>query len=130
MKDETDDQIYKNIQAELTSNLLDSVLLVNRQTKGIYSALNILFEKAEIGELGLFLKIAENQPVKSETIVQLTEKYLSKSTVYRKLSFYEETGLIMKDQHGYWNLSSELSVLKKVADISKMIEKKKKSQDD
>lgn len=120
MSENNEKELYKFIQKQLTDKFINQISLANKNTVGIFSTLNVLFSEGEIGELGIFLKIAQLQPVKSETIVEYVEPHLSKSTVYRKLSFYQDKKLLNKDKDGYWRLSEKLDSLKIIADIKKM----------
>ncbi|MHA1820458.1 MAG: hypothetical protein ACTSU2_00655 [Promethearchaeota archaeon] len=105
----------------LTNDFLNKISSVNSTNIGIYKVLKILYEEADIKELGIFIAIAENQPIKIETLIHLVSPKISKSTVYRKISEYEEKKLILKNEHNYLQLASKLKALTILSELNKLL---------
>ncbi len=105
----------------LTKEFIDQIKVANSENIGIYRTLKLLADAAEIKELAIFLCVSENSPVKIETVVELLETKVSKSTIYRKFSEYETKGLLIKSETGYWELGEPLKSLKILSDLNKKL---------
>jgi len=106
----------------LTKEFIEQVESAKPENLGIYRTLKILAERAEIKELSIFLCLAENAPVKIETLVDLLKDTVSKSTIYRKIPEYEEKELVIKNSNGYLELGDSIKSLKVLSNINKKIE--------
>jgi hypothetical protein len=105
----------------LTKEFVEKVQVANSENMGIYQTLKLLADAADIKELAIFLCISENSPVKIETIVDLLENKVSKSTIYRKCSEYQNKGLLVKTETGYLELGDSLKTLKILSDLNKKL---------
>ena len=114
-------KLLEQVIFKLIKENLGKIQNTNPTNLGIYQILKILYEKANIKELGIFIAIAENQPLKAETLVKIVENNISKSTVYRKLDEYEQLSLVKKDKIKYLYLGDELKTLEILAEISKLM---------
>ncbi len=123
MAEKTSNKLKESIIQLLAEDFISKIQLTENDSIGIFKALELLYEQAEIAELGIFLTIAKHEPIKTETIIELTKEKISKSTIYRKLDKYKQIGLLQQDQNNYWILGSALKSLKLIAEINKLIKK-------
>ena len=114
----------KKIVSELTQIYLDKIRFNNDENLGIFKVLQILYQEADLKELGIFLTIAEYQALSTDKIVDLTSKYISKSTIYRKLPEFERKGLIKKNEINQWTLGEKIKTLGIIAELSKIAKSK------
>jgi predicted transcriptional regulator len=121
--EKTSNKLKESIIQLLAEDFISKIQLTENDSIGIFKALELLYEQAEIAELGIFLTIAKHEPIKTETIIELTKEKISKSTIYRKLDKYKQIGLLQQDQNNYWILGSALKSLKLIAEINKLIKK-------
>lgn len=117
-------KIKDSIIQLLAEDFISKIQLAENDSIGIFKVLELLYEQAEIAELGIFLTIAKHEPIKTETIIELIKEKISKSTIYRKLDKYKQIGLLEQDQNNYWVLGSALKSLKLIADINQLTKKK------
>lgn len=105
----------------LTKEFVEQMQVANSENIGIYRTLKLLADAADIKELAIFLCIAENSPVKIETLVDLLKNRVSKATIYRKCSEYQNKGLLVKNETGYLELGDSLKSLKILSDLNKKL---------
>ncbi|MHA1338620.1 MAG: hypothetical protein ACTSRZ_00020 [Promethearchaeota archaeon] len=121
-----EDNDIKVVINSLTEDYLRKISLTSKENLGIFEILKILYEKAKIKELGIFLTIAEYEPIKTDTLISILNGNISKSTIYRKLSEYEKLKLLIKNEFGYWYLGKEIKNLKNLVEIHKILKNNKK----
>jgi hypothetical protein len=116
---EIHDEVEKKLISIITQEFIEKISFVPSSNLGIFNCLYLICEKANLWELEIILRMAEKQPIKSESLHSDFNANISKSTLYRKIADYIHIGIFVKDTDGYLKLADELQALSIVARLRK-----------
>jgi hypothetical protein len=105
----------------LTKEYLEKIKNISPNNQGIFHALEILADLANLWELKLILLIAGKEPTTVENIAVDLQPNISKSTVYRKIADFLKINILNKDQNGNLKLAEKLNALSIAAKLRKTL---------
>ena len=95
---------------------------------GIFQAMQLLAEKANLWELKMVLLIAQKQPITTEVIFNKLKPLVSKSSVYRKISEYVQNDILKKNPDTTIQLRENFQSISIVGELYAMLKNQKKNE--
>ena len=96
---------------------------------GVFRAMQLFAKKAKLWELQMVLLIAREDPITTEAIIKELQSSVSKSTVYRKISEYFNSGILEKRPDKTIQLCEDFRSLAIVGKLYSMLKKPKPRSD-
>jgi DNA-binding transcriptional ArsR family regulator len=113
----------------LTQDYIQKIQVTATGGVGLFRTLWLIAEKANVRELALLLGVAENQPVRIESLARILDSLVSRSTIYRKIPELVEAGLLVVREDGGICVADPLETLRLVAQLNRLTREVIKSED-
>ena len=121
-------ELSEKLLKSMTKDFIERISQIPIVNSGVFQALKYLCKQADIWELEIILMVAETDSPKFDVIIDQLSAKVSKSTLYRKLNFFIEKGIIIRDQHGLLSLADQLVSLKALSNLKNLRDESNESK--